>query len=84
MKVIWTEPINTIDCQETTASKKDGTTSANFKYFKDTTLNSYLQEIGRARERLERDFFEAGGKVGYDITKINKITGWLPISKRQL
>jgi hypothetical protein len=50
------------------------TTSANFKFFRDTTLNSYLQETGRARDRLERDFFEAGGKVGYDITRINKIT----------
>lgn len=49
--------------------------SAAFKYYKDTSLNSYLQETGRVIDRIGRDFFEAGGKVGYDVTQVSGISG---------
>ena len=48
-------------------------TSAEFKYYNDTTLNTYLQETGRVIDRVERDFLEAGGKVSYNITNISRI-----------
>ena len=49
-------------------------TSVDLKYYIDTTLNTYLQETGRVIDRIGRDFFEAGGKVGYDVTKISSIS----------
>ena len=53
-------------------------TSADFKYFRDTTLNTYLQETGRVIDRVERDYFDAGGRVGYSITDIS----WLSAGYR--
>ena len=51
--------------------KERWNTSVDFKYYRDTTLNTYLQETGRVIDRVGRDFFEAGGGVGYDVTKIS-------------
>jgi hypothetical protein len=48
--------------------------SVDFNYFRDTTLNTYLQETGRVIDRIGRDFYEAGGSVGYDVTKISSIS----------
>jgi hypothetical protein len=50
------------------------TTSANFNYFRDTTLNSYLQETGRAIDRVQRDFLEADGRVSYAISQMTGIS----------
>jgi hypothetical protein len=49
-------------------------TTADFKYYRDTTLNTYLQETGRVIDRVERDFLEAGGDVSYNVTNISTIT----------
>lgn len=49
------------------------TTSADFKYSRDTNLDSYLQETGRVFERTQRDYLVAGGGVGYDLTAISKL-----------
>jgi hypothetical protein len=48
-------------------------TAAQFKFFRDTTLNTYLQETGRAIDRVQRDYFEAGGEVTYDLTMVSKV-----------
>ncbi len=49
-------------------------TAIGFKYYKDTTLNSYLQETGRVFELLQRDFYEAEGEASYDITELSGIS----------
>jgi hypothetical protein len=49
-------------------------TAVELKYYNDTTLNTYLQEIGRVIERIERDYFEAGGDIDYDMTLISGIS----------
>jgi hypothetical protein len=49
------------------------TAAADFKFFRDTSLNTYLQETGRAIDRVERDYLEAGGEVAYDLTLLSKI-----------
>jgi hypothetical protein len=49
-------------------------TSAEFKYYNDTTLNTYLQETGRVIDRVQRDFFEAGGRVAYNLTMVSGIS----------
>ena len=54
--------------------KERWTTSAAFKYYRDTTLNTYLQETGRVIDRVERDYFEGYGRVYYDVTKVAGIS----------
>ena len=49
-------------------------TSAEFKYFRDTTLNTYLQETGRVIDRVGRDYFDVGGKVAYNLTLVSGIS----------
>lgn len=49
-------------------------TSGNFRFYRDTLLNSYLQEIGRVVDRAERDYLDLGGTVGYDVTTISWIS----------
>jgi hypothetical protein len=48
--------------------------SANANFFRDTTLNTYLQETGRVFERVERDYLEAGGGLAYDMTQVSSIS----------
>jgi hypothetical protein len=50
------------------------TTSAELRFYRDTTLNTYLQETGRVIERFERDYFDAGGRVGYNLTNVSWIS----------
>jgi hypothetical protein len=49
------------------------TAAADFRFARDTSLNTYLQETGRAIDRVERDYLEAGGEVAYDLTLLSKI-----------
>jgi hypothetical protein len=49
-------------------------TSVDFRFFRDTTLNTYLQETGRVIDRFERDYFDVGGKVGYNLTNVSWIS----------
>jgi hypothetical protein len=49
-------------------------TSANINFYRDTTLNTYLQETGRVIDRVERDYFEAGASVTHDITQLSSIS----------
>jgi hypothetical protein len=53
--------------------KERWTTSGNLNFYRDTTLNTYLQETGRAFDRIERDFLEAGGRVRYDLTLLSGV-----------
>ena len=46
---------------------------AGLRFYKDTTLNTYLEEIGRVIERVDRDYFDAAGGVSYDISNISSI-----------
>ena len=48
------------------------------RYYRDTTLNTYLEETGRVIDRVERDYFYARGKVGYTLTTVS----WLSASYR--
>jgi hypothetical protein len=50
-------------------------TSARLRYYKDTALNTYLQETGRVIERVERDYFDAGARVAYNLTTLSSISG---------
>ena len=45
-----------------------------FNYYNDTTLNTYLQETGRVIDRIQRDYFDAGGSVAYNLTQISGIS----------
>jgi hypothetical protein len=54
--------------------KERWTTAADFRFYRDTTLNTFLQETGRVNDRVERDYFDAGGSVGYNLTKISNIS----------
>lgn len=49
-------------------------TDVEFKYYDDTTLNTYLQETGRVIDRIGRKFLEAGGDVEYDLTTVSSIS----------
>ena len=49
-------------------------TDVDFKYYDDTTLNTYLQETGRVIDRIGRKFLEAGGDVAYDLTTVSSIS----------
>ena len=49
-------------------------TNVDLDYFRDTTLNTYLQETGRVTDRIERDYFNVGGSVAYNLTKISGIS----------
>ena len=53
--------------------KQRWSTSGNINFYRDTTLNTYLQETGRVFDRIERDYFEAGGRVGYDLGLLSSI-----------
>lgn len=48
-------------------------TDVEFKYYDDTTLNTYLQETGRVINRIGRQFLDAGGDVAYDLTTVSRI-----------
>lgn len=50
------------------------TTSANVNFYRDTTLNTYLQETGRVIDRVERDYFEVGAGVEHAITQVSNIS----------
>jgi hypothetical protein len=49
-------------------------TSAFANYTNDTALNTYLQETGRVIERVERDYFDAGARVAYNLTTRSSIS----------
>jgi hypothetical protein len=44
------------------------------KFYRDTVLNTFLEETGRAFDRTERDFFEASGRVRHDLTLVSGIS----------
>jgi hypothetical protein len=46
---------------------------AGFRYYDDTTLNTYLQETGRVVERIDRQYVYAMGGIAYDISTISSI-----------
>ncbi len=46
---------------------------AGFRYYDDTTLNTYLEETGRVVERIERQYVYATGGISYDISTISSI-----------
>ena len=54
--------------------KERWTTSADLKFFRDTTLHTYLEETGRVIDRVERDYLEAGGGLAYDLTTVSEIS----------
>jgi hypothetical protein len=54
--------------------KERWTTSAAFKYERDTTLNTYLQETGRVIDRVESDYFDGYGRVYYDLTRVDGVS----------
>ena len=47
---------------------------ADFRFYRDTTLNTYLQETGRVVDLVERDYLYAGGRVAYDVTMLSGIS----------
>ena len=49
-------------------------TNVDLDYFRDTTLNTYLQETGRVIDRIQRDYFNVGGTVAYNLTRISGIS----------
>lgn len=49
-------------------------TSADMRFYRDTTLDSYLEETGRVFDRTERDFFEFYGNAGYNLTQVSSIS----------
>lgn len=49
-------------------------TNVDLDYFRDTTLNTYLQETGRVIDRIERDYFNVSGTVAYNLTQISGIS----------
>ncbi len=53
--------------------KERWTTDVDFKYYSDTTLNTYIQETGRVTDRLGREFLEAGVGVDYDLSLVSSI-----------
>ncbi len=54
--------------------KERWTTDVDLKYYRDTTLNTYIQDTGRVTDRVERDFFEGGGRLNYDIDMVSGIS----------
>jgi len=48
-------------------------TRAGFRYYNDTTLNTYLEETGRVVERVERDYLFATGGISYDVSTVSSI-----------
>ncbi|MCB2146378.1 MAG: hypothetical protein KQI81_07870 [Deltaproteobacteria bacterium] len=44
-----------------------------FRYYDDTTLNTYLEETGRVVERINREYLYAMGGIAYDISTISSI-----------
>jgi hypothetical protein len=49
-------------------------TSGNVNFYRDTALNTYLQETGRVIGRIQRDYFEAGASVAHDFTQLSNIS----------
>ena len=47
---------------------------ADFRFNRDTTLNTYLQETGRVVDLVERDFLQAGGHIAYDVTMLSGVS----------
>lgn len=47
---------------------------ADFRFYRDTTLNTYLQETGRVVDLVERDYLYAGGHIAYDVTLLSGIS----------
>lgn len=48
--------------------------SGGLRFYRDTTLNTYLQETGRVIQRVQRDYLNAFGKVSYDLTMLSGIS----------
>ena len=46
---------------------------AGFRFYDDTTLNTYLEETGRVVERIDREYGYATGGISYDISTISSI-----------
>ncbi len=46
---------------------------AGFRFYDDTTLNTYLEETGRVVERIDRQYVYATGGISYDISTISSI-----------
>ena len=49
-------------------------TSLDLRYYKDTSLNTYLQETGRVVDRVQRDYFDLGGSVAYNLTRVSGVS----------
>ena len=43
------------------------------RFFKDSTLRSYLEETGQLVDDVERDYYYASGGISYDITNVSSI-----------
>ena len=50
-------------------------TSINANFYKDTTLNTYLQETGRVIDRVERDYLEGRVGMAYNLSLVSTIGG---------
>ena len=46
---------------------------AGFRYKDDSTLNRYLEEIGRVIERIDRQYFYATGGISYNMSTVSSI-----------
>lgn len=49
-------------------------TDLDLRFYRDTTLNSYLQETGRVIDRVERDYVSADGSLSYNLTRVSGIS----------
>jgi hypothetical protein len=49
-------------------------TDFDLRFYRDTTLNSYLQETGRVIDRVQRDYVSAGGSLAYNLTRVSGIS----------
>ena len=46
---------------------------AGFRFYDDTTLNTYLEETGRVVERIDREYVYATGGISYDMSSISSL-----------
>lgn len=47
---------------------------AEFRFYDDTTLNTYLEDTGRVVERINREYVYAKGGISYDMSTISAIS----------
>lgn len=58
-------------------------TRGGFRFFRDTTLNTYLNETGRLTQQVNRDYYYATGGVSYDLTQLSSIDADYRFSRAQ-